>query len=315
MNPKKTEKNISQSSRNKNSQLLGKNLSISPKNPYSSLDKANESHLNLEYLKKNKSIISQKNKKIIPRLEIPENDMRLSLIRNYIVHQLGHISPLIIISKDTATRTAYVHSIIKKRIKLYPQTTVASAATIDVDVMSHLTNSYNICCLEVPYLVEKTSVLEVAKLKAYVSSLKFNGNQILISVYRDFFHKLDFAKDRRFFGIKLRILKNRKIYGKRIYSPQRAYFPIEKITSVVAKEFDLKESVFFKEKLDQKSSLPRQIAMYIALQFTTLTKSAIGLYFKRTNHTTVIHAEKKISKLISNNMEYAKIINNIIKKF
>ena len=41
-------------------------------------------------------------------------------------------------------------------------------------------------------------------------------------------------------------------------------------------------------------ALPRHLAMYLAVHYSDLNKSAVARYFKRTDHSTVIHAEKKI---------------------
>ena len=43
---------------------------------------------------------------------------------------------------------------------------------------------------------------------------------------------------------------------------------------------------------------PRQIAMYLAKQYTTNSLPDIGRRFSNRDHTTVIHAVKKIDELI-----------------
>ena len=42
-------------------------------------------------------------------------------------------------------------------------------------------------------------------------------------------------------------------------------------------------------------ALPRHLAMYLAVHFTELNKSAVARFFRRTDHSTVIHAERKIA--------------------
>lgn len=46
---------------------------------------------------------------------------------------------------------------------------------------------------------------------------------------------------------------------------------------------------------------PRHVAMYIAVHYSGLNKSSIARYFKRSDHSTVINAEKKIGRLMESN--------------
>lgn len=56
---------------------------------------------------------------------------------------------------------------------------------------------------------------------------------------------------------------------------------------------------------------PRHIAMYICRQHNR-SYPHIAFYFRRRNHTTVIHAIKRISKLISEESELKAKINRIV---
>ncbi|MCB1139215.1 MAG: ATP-binding protein [Leptospiraceae bacterium] len=42
-------------------------------------------------------------------------------------------------------------------------------------------------------------------------------------------------------------------------------------------------------------ALPRHLAMYLAVHYSELNKSAVARFFRRTDHSTVIHAERKIA--------------------
>lgn len=42
-------------------------------------------------------------------------------------------------------------------------------------------------------------------------------------------------------------------------------------------------------------ALPRHLAMYLAVHYSDLNKSAVARFFQRTDHSTVIHAERKIA--------------------
>ena len=60
---------------------------------------------------------------------------------------------------------------------------------------------------------------------------------------------------------------------------------------------------------------PRQIAMYLAKQYTTNSLPDIGRKFSNRDHTTVIHAVKKIDELIKKDNEIRQNVNEIKKKF
>ena len=60
---------------------------------------------------------------------------------------------------------------------------------------------------------------------------------------------------------------------------------------------------------------PRQIAMYLAKQHTTKSLPEIGRNFSNRDHTTVIHAVKKIEELIKKDNEIKHNISEIKKKF
>ena len=56
---------------------------------------------------------------------------------------------------------------------------------------------------------------------------------------------------------------------------------------------------------------PRQIAMYLAKKLTTRSLPEIGRKFANRDHTTVIHAVKTIDKLLKNDEQMRKNIEEI----
>ena len=59
---------------------------------------------------------------------------------------------------------------------------------------------------------------------------------------------------------------------------------------------------------------PRQIAMYLAKKLTTRSLPEIGRKFANRDHTTVIHAVKKIDELIKKDNEIRQNVIEIKKK-
>ena len=58
---------------------------------------------------------------------------------------------------------------------------------------------------------------------------------------------------------------------------------------------------------------PRQIAMYLVKKYTTNSLPDIGRKFSNRDHTTVIHAVKKIEELFKNDNEIKHSITEIKK--
>jgi chromosomal replication initiator protein len=77
----------------------------------------------------------------------------------------------------------------------------------------------------------------------------------------------------------------------------------------VAVYFNLNINEMLSPRRSRALARPRQIAMYLAKRYTTNSLPDIGRKFSNRDHTTVIHAVKKIEELIKNDNE---IKNNII---
>lgn len=69
---------------------------------------------------------------------------------------------------------------------------------------------------------------------------------------------------------------------------------IESVQKQVAQYFDIKISALRAKGRTQEIAIPRQIAMYLCREFTQQSLSEIGKKFGGRNHTTVIHACRKV---------------------
>ena len=88
---------------------------------------------------------------------------------------------------------------------------------------------------------------------------------------------------------------------------------IEEIQRCTAKYFGIDVADMKSSKRDQKYSVPRHIAMYIAREKTNMSYLEIARAFNKSDHTTVKHAyEKVLSSLKSDSDETKNSINNII---
>ena len=64
-------------------------------------------------------------------------------------------------------------------------------------------------------------------------------------------------------------------------------------------------------KRDQKTALARQIAMYLAYDLTGRSTTLISREFGKKDHTTVLHARKKIEKMLEEDEHYKKDLREI----
>ena len=86
---------------------------------------------------------------------------------------------------------------------------------------------------------------------------------------------------------------------------------VEEIQKTVAHHFNVKISDLKSKKRLQALVLPRQIAMYLSRRLTACSFPEIGEKFGGKDHSTIIHAIKKIDKKISENGDLEKTVNSI----
>ena len=89
---------------------------------------------------------------------------------------------------------------------------------------------------------------------------------------------------------------------------------IESIQNMVAAHFNLDIQEMLSARRSRSLARPRQIAMYLAKQYTTSSLPEIVRKFSNRDHTTVIHAVKKIEELIKKDSEIKQNISEIKKK-
>jgi len=89
---------------------------------------------------------------------------------------------------------------------------------------------------------------------------------------------------------------------------------VESIQNVVAVYFNLNIQEMLSSRRSRSLARPRQIAMYLAKQYTTNSLPDIGRKFSNRDHTTVIHAVKKIDELIKNDNEIRNNVTEIKKR-
>ncbi len=71
----------------------------------------------------------------------------------------------------------------------------------------------------------------------------------------------------------------------------------EEIMKIVARQFQISLADLRSEKKSRQLALPRQLAMYLCRKYSHLSLPDIGTLFGGKNHTTVLHAVRRIGKL------------------
>ena len=89
---------------------------------------------------------------------------------------------------------------------------------------------------------------------------------------------------------------------------------VESIINIVAAHYNLSTQEMLSQRRSRSLARPRQIAMYLAKQHTANSLPDIGRKFSDRDHTTVIHAVKKIEELIGKDSEIKENIAEIKKK-
>ncbi|RAU24031.1 chromosomal replication initiator protein DnaA [Paramagnetospirillum kuznetsovii] len=80
---------------------------------------------------------------------------------------------------------------------------------------------------------------------------------------------------------------------------------IEEIQKKVAEHFTIKLSEMSSARRSRQVARPRQIAMYLAKQLTSRSLPEIGRKFGGRDHTTVMHAVKKVEELKDSDQNFA----------
>ncbi|CAM8619894.1 DnaA ATPase involved in DNA replication initiation [Burkholderiales bacterium] len=90
---------------------------------------------------------------------------------------------------------------------------------------------------------------------------------------------------------------------KDLLSLQKTLISVENIQKTVADFFKIKVADMYSKKRPANIALPRQIAMYLAKELTQKSLPDIGDLFGGRDHTTVLHAVRKITEARQHNAE------------
>jgi chromosomal replication initiator protein len=93
---------------------------------------------------------------------------------------------------------------------------------------------------------------------------------------------------------------------------QHRQVSIENIQKIVADYYKIKVSEMYSKKRSRNVARPRQVAMALAKELTQLSLPDIGEAFGGRDHTTVLHACRKIALLKSTSSELTRDFNSLL---
>jgi chromosomal replication initiator protein len=83
------------------------------------------------------------------------------------------------------------------------------------------------------------------------------------------------------------------------------------IQNAVGEQFNVKLEDFKTKRRTKDIAYPRQVAMYLSREMTDFSLPKIGEEFGGRDHTTVIHAHDKISKMLKDNQQLQQDVKDI----
>ncbi len=124
-------------------------------------------------------------------------------------------------------------------------------------------------------------------LKRIIANAQFTGREITIDLVREALKDLLALQDR--------------------------LVSIDNIQRVVAEYYKIKVSDLHSKRRSRSVARPRQVAMYLAKDLTNHSLPEIGEVFGGRDHTTVLHACRKIKELLESNADIAEDVKNLLR--
>lgn len=89
---------------------------------------------------------------------------------------------------------------------------------------------------------------------------------------------------------------------------------VDEIQKLVSEHFGLKQADLLSERRTRAIARPRQVAMWLCKQHTTRSYPDIGRRFGGRDHTTVLHAVKKVEELLQADDQIARDVEALTRK-
>lgn len=100
---------------------------------------------------------------------------------------------------------------------------------------------------------------------------------------------------------------------KDLFALQDRLVSIDNIQRVVAEYYKIKVSDLHSKRRSRSVARPRQVAMYLAKDLTNHSLPEIGEAFGGRDHTTVLHAVRKIKELLDTDADIKEDVKNLLR--
>lgn len=112
-----------------------------------------------------------------------------------------------------------------------------------------------------------------------------------------------------------RILKNvvqeKKMIGFESNEPTLSVKTMKEVVQIVAEHYHVRSEEVIGPMRQREYMIPRQVAMYIAKTYLSKSLKAIGDFFGGRDHTSVMHAVKKMTLAVQNDRQLLRDINGL----
>src|SRR5699024_9893683 len=89
---------------------------------------------------------------------------------------------------------------------------------------------------------------------------------------------------------------------------------VKVVQKYICEKYEVTVDEMLSKKRTKSIAYPRQLAMYISRELTDLSLPKIGQEFGGRDHTTVIHAHKKITELMKTDQDVLTEINQYLEE-
>lgn len=114
------------------------------------------------------------------------------------------------------------------------------------------------------------------------------------------------------FGKPINLETAEKLLGMFI-EEERRLITVDHIQKTTAGFFNIRVSDLKSSRKQKAVAMPRQAAMFLARKLTSLSTAEIGLRFGGRDHSTVVHAVKRVENLRDNDHNYSRTISDLEK--
>jgi len=98
------------------------------------------------------------------------------------------------------------------------------------------------------------------------------------------------------------------------HAPQPRPIKVEDIQRIIARYYDVSRLDLISSRRTANVSFPRQVAMYLVRTLTIRTFQEIGRLFGDRDHTTVLHAVRKIARKRETDTTFAALMGEFVRQ-